>query len=209
MNKSSHIVRYLPIGDSYTIGEGVNINENFPSLLKNKLSDHSLPTTILKNPAVTGYTTQNVIDKELPLLESLKPDFCTLLIGVNDWVQEVSPETYDANLKFILDKITQQVGSKLVLVTIPDFSVSAKGSEYAKGRNITEGIERFNNIAKELAQKNKINIADIFSLSKQQNTTSHFAADQLHPSSKAYSEWVDIILPKAIKVLSPSHQLGE
>ena len=208
MSKILSNVRYLPIGDSYTIGEGVPINENFPSQLSEKLNQQNHITKVIANPAVTGFTTQNVIEKQLPLLKSQKPNFCTLLIGVNDWVQQISSQTYKTNLEQIIEEIKKQVDTQFVVISIPDFSVSKEASKYSKGRNISKGIEEFNHIAKTITQQQNISFADIFTLSQQQNTAAYFAKDQLHPSPKAYEEWVSIILPKALKVLSPSPQLG-
>ena len=75
---------YLALGDSYTIGETVSANENFPNqtvqLLRKAGLDFQLPEIVAK----TGWTTaelQNAINKHdfhLPY------DFVTLLIGVND-----------------------------------------------------------------------------------------------------------------------------
>ena len=88
------MIRYLPLGDSYTIGEGVIQKDSFPFLLANELQKRKIIIDILANPAVTGYTTQNLIEQELPLLQKLKPNFITLLIGVNDWVQGISEVQY-------------------------------------------------------------------------------------------------------------------
>src|SRR5437667_11023298 len=87
--KNPGTVRYFPIGDSYTIGEGLDANENFPSLLTAHLNQSGIAIELLGNPAKTGWTTQDAIDNDLPLFKRLKPDFSTLLIGVNDWVQGV------------------------------------------------------------------------------------------------------------------------
>ncbi len=201
MNKKLTNVRYLPLGDSYTIGEGVAINANFPSLLTQDLQTKGIDTAIVAQPALTGYTTQDVLDYQISLLASSQANFCTLLIGVNDWVQEVSTAIYRENLGRILTVIKQKVGSQLVLLSIPDFSVSNEGAKYSKGRNISQGIQAFNEIAKELAQKEDVIMVDIFSLSQRQKGDAYFAADQLHPSTKAYKEWVDLMLPTVISTL--------
>jgi len=209
MNENQTNVRYLPLGDSYTIGEGVGINENFPSLLTQKLQKEGLDITIVAQPAVTGYTTQDILDHQIPLLASLKPNFCTLLIGVNDWVQEVPIEIYHENLERILTLARQQVGDRLLLLSIPDFSVSKEGVKYSKGRDIARGIEAFNKVGEELAQQKNIPLVNIFSLSQRQKEEAYFAADQLHPSAKAYEEWVSLMFPVTLNLLSPFRQSDE
>lgn len=202
-------VRYLPLGDSYTIGEGIKSTNNFPSVLTNTLREEGIVVEIVQNPAVTGYTTQDLINEELSLLDELKPNFCTLLIGVNDWVQERSKKDFERDLRYILQKVQQQVQKQLVVIAIPDFSIAPEGNKYAKGRDISEGLAEFNSVVKELCVEYSVEFVDIFPLSQQQNTVAYFASDQLHPSEKAYREWVKLILPKALKVLAPFHQLDE
>jgi len=58
----------------------------------------------LANPAVNGYTTLDLIAKELNYLDG-KPDVVTVLIGVNDLVQNRSVEEYRASLRQIYDRI--------------------------------------------------------------------------------------------------------
>ncbi|MFK7899687.1 MAG: SGNH/GDSL hydrolase family protein [Cyclobacteriaceae bacterium] len=188
-------ITYLPIGDSYTIGEGVLEEKNFPNQLVNRLTNKGISIELLGNEAVTGFTTQDVINGQLKLIPSLQPNFCTLLIGVNDWVQEVSAQYFEKRLIEIIQTIIKQVKGKLLLLTIPDFSVSATGNKYGKGRNITEGITQFNTIIKKQAAAFELSVIDIFPLSQKQTDNSYFAPDQLHPSGKAYQEWVEKMLP--------------
>src|SRR4051794_30439082 len=74
-NKST--VKYFPVGDSYTIGEGTTNDHAWPTLLTNHLRQEGIHTTLIDNPARTGYTTLDAIQKELPLFEKSHPDFAT------------------------------------------------------------------------------------------------------------------------------------
>ena len=67
-------IRYLALGDSYTIGTGAsNDAHNFPSILAGLLSKATRKQVALANPAVNGYTTLDLIAKELNYLDG-KPD---------------------------------------------------------------------------------------------------------------------------------------
>jgi acyl-CoA thioesterase-1 len=196
-------VRYLPIGDSYTIGEGLDPKQNFPSLLVNHLRQSGVTVDLLGNPARTGWTTQDAINNEVPLFKKLKPEFSTLLIGVNDWVQGVNETTFQKNLSYIIDEMQKIVSSKLILITIPDFSATPNGGQYGKGRNISEGIASFNRIIIEEARKRRLPVVDIFKLSQEmKNDPSLVAADGLHPSAKEYEKWEELIYKEAIKLLA-------
>jgi len=206
MNTSAQTkIRYAAIGDSYTIGEGVNENERWPNILVEHLKQEGITLEIVCNPSVTGWTTQQVIDNELPIYRKSKPEFATLLIGVNDWVQNVSAEKFRENLRFIIFEMQKELKKKqnILLVTIPDFSATPQGLKYSSGRDITKGLTEFNEIIKQEAIANKLLVADIFSVSqKVKDDVTLVAADGLHPSGKEYAEWEKIIFPLANKILT-------
>ncbi len=197
-------ILYLPLGDSYTICTGASANEAWPKLLTQHLNDAKIKTTLLDNPARNGFSTQNLIDRELPLLKKLKPNFVTLLIGVNDWVREVPIATFEKNLIFIIDEVQNQLTdkTKLILITIPDFGITPTGKGYGAGRNISKGILEFNTIIINQGKKYNLLVVDIFDLSKKMKDDATLVAnDGLHPSAKEYAEWEKLILPVTVKLL--------
>ncbi len=206
MNTSAQTkIRYAAIGDSYTIGEGVKENERWPNLLVEHLKQEGIDLETVCNPSVTGWTTQQVIDNELPIYRKSKPDFATLLIGVNDWVQNVSPEKFRENLRLIVSEMQKELKNKqhLLLVTIPDFSATPEGPKYSRGRDITKGLAAFNQIIEEEAAAKNLSVADIFEISqKVKGDATLVADDDLHPSGKEYAEWEKIIFPLAKKILT-------
>src|SRR6266446_8002356 len=82
-------IRYAAIGDSYSIGEGASPNESWPAVLTRHLNAQGLHIDLVANPSRTGWTTRDAIDLELPIFLTSEPNFATLLIGVNDWVQGI------------------------------------------------------------------------------------------------------------------------
>src|SRR5207247_2288616 len=102
------------------------------------------------------------IDHELPTFLESKPDFATLQIGVNDWVQGIDGEIFRKNFKHLVDQMLATLRGKdrLLVVTIPDFGVTPTGPKYARGRNISEGIASFNKIITEEATNRGLRIVD-------------------------------------------------
>jgi len=197
-------VRYLPLGDSYTICTGATAQESWPQLLTAHLNSNHFACTLTDNPARNGFTTQNLIDRELPLLKTWKPDLITLLIGVNDWVQGIPKETFHKNLAYILDEVQKALPDKkhIILITIPDFGVTPTGKQYSNGRNISQGISEFNLLIKEEAKQRGLPLVDIFDLTKKMGgDAALIAKDGLHPSAKEYALWEELILPEAVKLL--------
>ncbi len=198
-------IRYVALGDSYTIGEGAKQSEAWPVLLATHLQQNSIPVELVLNPSRTGYTTEEVITIELPLYQSSKPGFATLLIGVNDWVQGVSQERFRDNFAFILEAMKSELPDKnnLLVITIPDFSATPNGQRYASGRNISKGIAEFNVIITEEARKRNLIVVDIYALSQEMNRDPTLVAkDGLHPSAKEYAIWEAHIYEAALKILN-------
>lgn len=188
-------VQYLPLGDSYTIGQSVPQADRWPDQLVARLKADGIDIAIAANPSVTGYTTQNLIERERPLLDDYKPNFVTVLIGVNDYVQDVPVATTTSNLKIILDKIQRTVShDKIILVTIPDYSKTPSGAAFGDPAAATAAIEKLNGIILNEANHRNILAVDIFSISQQaaQDPTLT-AGDGLHPSGKQYGLWADVI----------------
>src|SRR4051812_47812843 len=144
-------IRYAVIGDSYSCGEGATPKESWPAVMTQHLNAQGLHVDLVSNPSVTGWTTKDAIDRELPKFVNSDPNFATLLIGVNDWVQGVDDTTFRNRFSYLVDQMLAVLPNKkhLLVVTIPDFGVTPAGSKYSRGRNIHEGILRFNQIVTE------------------------------------------------------------
>ena len=196
--------KYLSLGDSYTICTGTNEQESWPNLLTKHLIETKIKCTLLENPARNGFTTKNLMDKELPLLKKLKPNFVTLLIGVNDWVRGISKQEFKTNLIFILDEIQKEIPdrTKLILITIPDFGVTPQGKGFGTPEEIAKGILDFNNIIEAEASKRNLSLVDIFELTQGMAFDKDLVSqDDLHPSAKEYALWEKLIFIEAIKLL--------
>jgi acyl-CoA thioesterase I len=197
-------IRYAAIGDSYSCGEGAKPSESWPALLTQHLKSQGIDVDLVSNPSVTGWTTKDAIDKELPKFIRSNPTFASLLIGVNDWVQGVDETTFRNRFSYLIDQMLAALPNKkrLLVVTIPDFGVTPTGPKYSRGRNIHEGIKQFNQIVSEEAAKRGLKVVDIFPLSKKMGEDKSLVAkDRLHPSAKEYAEWEKIIFPAALELL--------
>lgn len=193
-------IKYVALGDSYTICEGSPQSKSWPVILTEHLNVAEVDIKLVANPSVTGYTTHDVITKEYPVFDASNADFVTLCIGVNDWVRGSTNAEFKTNLIAILDHVQEKLGdkSKLILLTIPDFSVTPTGKYYTNGKDASKGISEFNDIIKEQADLRKLKIVDLFEPSKAMGTDSSLVAgDGLHPSSKEYAIWETLILPVA------------
>jgi len=187
--------RYLALGDSFTIGTGTTPDRSFPAILVNRWWDQGLECD-LRNPAVNGYTTDDLIREELALVESYRPDLVTLLIGANDIVAGSREDRYRAQLRRIHDRILADAPSaRRFALPQPDWSLTPTGASFGDVARIARTIERFNSIAREEAERAGASYLDIFPLMRRQMQDGMTAPDGLHPSAEAYAAWADALLP--------------
>jgi lysophospholipase L1-like esterase len=186
-------VRYVALGDSYTIGTSVAAAERWPNQLVERVPELEL----VANLGVNGFTSGDVVQVELPQLPALRPELVTLLIGVNDVVQGVPEATYRRNVGVILDDLVRRVGEgRVLVVTTPDYTVTPAGADYGDPAARSAAIRRYNAINAELAAARGIAVVDIHDLSLgAARDRSLVADDGLHPSGAQYALWVDRLVP--------------
>jgi acyl-CoA thioesterase I len=187
-------LRYVALGDSYTIGTSVAEAERWPNQLVERVDELEL----VGNPAVNGYTTADLIIEELPQLDALRPDFVSVLIGVNDVVQGVPDSQYAGNVAVILEELlTRMPADRILCVATPDYTVTPSGAAFGDPAQQSDGIVRFNAILREACEQRGIRfVPEIFEISLAAlEDPSLVADDGLHPSGRQYSLWVEAIEP--------------
>jgi len=187
-------LRYVALGDSYTIGTSVGEAERWPNQLVARLPELEL----VGNPAVNGYTSADLIAEELGQLDRLRPEFVSLLIGVNDVVQGVPDAQYNGNVALILEELlTRLPPERIVCIATPDYTRTPNGPAYGEPDLQSDRIVRANAILREACEQRGITfVPDIFELSQRVTDEPTLVADDgLHPSGAQYRLWVDAIEP--------------
>ncbi len=199
-------LRYVALGDSYTIGTSVAETHRWPNQLVARLGAEPPTLELVANLGVTGYTSRDVIERELPELAALRPEFVTLLIGVNDVVQAVPSATYEKNVEEILGVLLDRLPPERILaVSTPDYTVTPRGAAYGDPKVQSAAIRRNNRILAAVADRNGIPFVDIHDISLQaKDQRSLVARDGLHPSGEQYALWVQRLLPMVEELLRAS-----
>lgn len=197
-------VRYVALGDSYTIGTSVEPDESFPEQLAAALRAEGIDIGLVANLGINGYTSADLIREELPALDELSPDFMTLLVGVNDAVQGVPLSTYERNVAAILDDLLTRVpASRIVAVTVPDYTHMPRGADYGDPVDRSVAITANNTAMTRIAAAHGIAVVDIVDISLEVATDPSLAAtDGLHPSGTQYARWVGRIAPVAERLIA-------
>lgn len=196
---------YLALGDSYTIGQSVDVSQRFPvqtvELLRQQNINVAAPVII----AVTGWTTGNL----LTALNSTPPknnyDLVTLLIGVNNQYQGRPLNEYKTEFTELLRRAVVYAGNKkehVFVLSIPDYSVTpfARGADTAK---IAREIDSFNAANKAITLNEGIAYIDVTPISREaKNDPSLVAGDGLHPSGIQYKRWSELLAPVIAKAVN-------
>ena len=198
-------LRYVALGDSYTIGTSVAASERWPDQLVARLAATSPvpPLELVGNLGVNGWTSADVIAGQLPRLWPLRPEFVTLLVGVNDVVQGVWLDAYRANVAEILDALVARLPpDRLLTVSTPDYTVTPQGAAYGDPTSQAAAIRAVNAIMAEASAARSIAHVDIHDLSLRAASDRTLVADDgLHPSGAQYALWVDRIAPAIQRLL--------
>ncbi|RDS79071.1 SGNH/GDSL hydrolase family protein [Dyella monticola] len=196
-------LRYLALGDSYTIGEDVPAQARWPAQLVETLRRRKVsiddPTII----AVTGWTTDELSDGMDRATLAPDYDLVTLLIGVNNQYRGRSSENYREQFRALLIRavgLTGRRAGSVAVVSIPDWGVTPFG--YASGRNVQRighELDAFNAIAHEEADHAGAHFVNITGISREH--AGLVASDGLHPSGAQYALWTDAIAPVVSQAL--------
>lgn len=197
---------YLALGDSYTIGEAVATEQNFPNQLVASLNAKGLFTNPSKIVAKTGWTTDELVGAIKSSGLKDKYDFVTLLIGVNNQYRGYDTAVYRKEFIQLLNtsiNFTGKDASKVFVISIPDWGVTPFAKSNAKpASQITREIDFYNQINKEETEKLKANYIDITPISREAaQYPDLIAEDGLHPSALMYKKFVEKLSPLIINQL--------
>jgi acyl-CoA thioesterase-1 len=200
-------LRYVALGDSYTIGTAVDPAVSWPAQLVAALTGSPGPRVSLElvaNLAVNGRTSAGLVREQLPSLRRWQPEFVTVLIGVNDVVQGVRPSRYEVNLRTIFVALLGALRpNRIVTVGIPDYTATPHGADYGDPVQQSREIEAFNAIMAATSADRGVRHVDVLDLSRRAATDrSLVAADGLHPSGAQYALWVERIAPVVKSLLA-------
>lgn len=200
-------LRYVAVGDSYTIGTAVEPAASWPAQLVMALGGgigQPGPLELVANLASNGRTSTDLVRDQLPDVARWRPGFVSVLIGVNDVVQGVPAPRYGANVRTIFATLLDRLPpDRIVTVGIPDYTVTPRGSDYGDPGQQRREIEAFNAIMAEASAEAGVRHVDVLDLSRRAGTDrSLVAADGLHPSGAQYGLWVQRIAPVVAALLA-------
>lgn len=200
-------IRYLALGDSYTIGEAVAEDGRWPTQLAAALRDEGIALAPPRIIATTGWTTDELhaaMDAAEPIGEH---GFVSLLIGVNNQYRGRDVDEYRAQFAALLDRAIALAGGRadrVIVLSIPDWGATPFGQ--ASGRDLAKvaaELDAYNAVNRAESENRGVAWVDVTPVSRARGAEAAMVAeDGLHPSAAMYSEWMRLALPVARQLLS-------
>jgi lysophospholipase L1-like esterase len=195
---------YLALGDSYTIGESIKEENQWPRQLKAALATNHV---FLEEPRVmakTGWRTDDMLTAAKNDIGDDTFDIVSLLIGVNNEYQGKSFESFEHEfelcLKYAISK--SSYGKKGVFVlSIPDYGYTPFGKK--KQQSISKRINAYNKTCKRISEKYDVLYINITDISRKVKEDKSLVADDgLHPSAEQYRLWVERAISQVVELIS-------
>ena len=193
-------VKYLALGDSYTIGQGVEENERWPNQLSAQLESNGIDVQKTQIIAQTGWKTSDLLNG---IADSTLNDYdlISLLIGVNNqfWSQpfDVFQTEFDSLVNLAIEAVGKE---RIFIVSIPDYGVTPFGS--SNSENIANDIDMYNGYISERCAEEGFPFINVTEISRQLgDSDGALATDNLHPSGYQYSLWVNEMLPSVLELI--------
>jgi lysophospholipase L1-like esterase len=189
---------FLALGDSYTIGEGVEGADRWPVQLAGLARERNLN---LQDPAIiarTGWTTAELASAIASARIAKTYDLVSLQIGVNNQYRGQSLASYRTEFQQLLRTAVALANNRpgrVIVLSIPDWGQSpfANGEDRAR---IGGEIDQFNAVAQQEAQAAGVSFVDITPLTRTAaGDATQFARDGLHYSGLQMRRWALQVLP--------------
>ncbi len=193
--------RYLALGDSYTIGEGVAGADRWPVQLARALSADGVAVGTPEIIAQTGWTTDE-LDAAITSAAPQGPyALVTLLIGVNNQYRGRRADEYRTEFSALLHRAIGLAGgdaSRVIAVSIPDWGVTPFNRERDREQVAAE-IDAYNAVSRGEARAANVAWLDITDLTRADPAA--VVADGLHPNAAMYARWTERLVPLATAAL--------
>ncbi|ENZ96210.1 Hypothetical Protein PD5205_00642 [Xanthomonas fragariae] len=195
-------LRYLALGDSYTIGEGVALSQRWPAQLVDGLRAHGWNVAPPQIIASTGWT----IDELQAGIDTAAPhgpfDLVSLLIGVNNQYRGRSLDEYRSQFDNVLQRAIAFAGghaARVFVLSMPDWGLTPFArAQSADEALIAAQIDAFNSVAADRCAERAVRFVDITATSRDGGDAADMLVDDgLHPSGAMYARWATLALPAA------------
>jgi acyl-CoA thioesterase-1 len=175
----SNTPRIIFLGDSLTAGLGLDVQDNFPSLIQARLDEKGRDFEVV-NAGVSGDTSAGALRRLEWAMADGNPRILVVALGGNDGLRGLPPEQLEANLAAIIER-AQARGLLVILAGMeapPNF-----GADYTA---------RFRGVFPTLAQRYRIPLIP-FLLEGVAGDPAFNQSDGIHPNQRGAQVVADLV----------------
>jgi lysophospholipase L1-like esterase len=196
-------LKYLALGDSYTIGEALHVEDSWPMQWAHALRANGSNIAETGIIAKTGWTTDELSEAldEAESSSTIAPpyDLVSLSIGVNNQYRGRSPDNYREEFSALLKRAIGYAGkktSRIFVLSIPDWGITEFGQESGRdAAQIARELDLYNRINAEVSKQAGAHWVDISAVTREVGAEAkYYAEDGLHPSRALYALWIKELL---------------
>jgi len=171
----------LIIGDSLSAGLGIDPNQGWVALLRNRLEEKHFDYMVV-NASISGDTTSQGLDRLPAALAEAKPQITMIELGGNDGLRGLPIPVITNNLRQMIVLI-KNANSQVILIGLrlpPNY-----GPTYTK---------EFHQIFVDLAKDNQTSLVEYF-LKNIDQSPDNMQPDHIHPTAAAQPILLDNVWP--------------
>ncbi len=201
---------YLALGDSYTIGEGVEPAGRWPVQLAAALRGEGIAIADPRIIATTGWTTDE-LDAGIDSAHSQAAighdhALVSLLVGVNNQYRGRPLDEFRVQFAALLQRAVAFAGGdprRVLVLAIPDWGVTPFAFAQSRDAGLVGAqVDAFNAVCREEAARAGAHWIDIAPVSRARGGEAGMLVDDgLHPSAAMYALWTAQALPAARQAL--------
>lgn len=193
-NNSS--LKVAAIGDSTGIGQGTDSDTQ--SFGYQYTQTYLLPNYSFinySNFSQSGNFTSDVLQNQIPKVETDKYDIIFVSIGSNDMISsKTNKAEFTKNVSKLVDKLIS-TKAKIIWLSIPDF-ITVPTLLFPLNLYLSNRSKQFNQETTKILDTNKLQLIDVYDATRQpflDNPNKYFSKDKYHPSKDGYNLWVEAI----------------
>lgn len=171
--QEDNVPLWVALGDSLTLGIGAPAHDQgWVGLVRNRLAGEHLRHRVV-NLAVSGATVEELIERQVPVLETLGADLVTVMIGSNDLTRPGKRRELPARHEAMLHRLP----TGTIVTTLPNPTRAAT--------QVNDGLVR-------VAAQRGLIVAEL----RDRRTSSwrgKVAADHFHPNERGYLAIAEVV----------------
>lgn len=188
-------VTYLALGDSTAAGWGANkLEETYAHKVAQAVSQKGFRVHVV-NVAVGGARLRDVVQHQIAILKTARPQIVTVTVGANDTTHGTDDIEYSNELQTLFAALKASGAKTILFANTPDM-VQTPALPWPLAMKFGRRAQKQNAIFDRLISATRLQKIDLFGGGKlvYARDKNLYAHDLFHPSGKGYEVWAKVFI---------------